>query len=278
MSIDPDIIQDDMLPAERRQRLLDWFAEHPAASNQELARMFNTSISTVRRDLDLLASEGLVRRTHGGAVRIRRRATFEPTLAEARLTASEEKRAIALEAAKRLEPEQSILIDTTTTLHLFADVVAQLTIPLTVVTIDVYVAGVLANKPHIKLIVPGGTCRDGAYALLGEPGLTFLKDIRCDRLFMCSQAVDVDCASDTSLDLVHLKRAMIEAAQAPTLLVDSSRFSSRAIYNVAPIGVFEEIITDDGLSEEERNRFQMRGIKVTCASVAEPGENEAYRF
>jgi DeoR/GlpR family transcriptional regulator of sugar metabolism len=262
---------EDMLPEQRRQRLLDWFADNVAASSQDLARMFNTSVSTIRRDLDQLASQGLVRRTHGGAVRIRRRATFEPSTDVARQTATEEKRAIAIEAARRLEPDQSIFVDTSTTLHEFAHVVAGLTIPLTVVTIDIYVARILCHKPHIKLIVPGGTCREGSYALLGEPGLSFLKDMRCDHLFLSSQAVDLECVSDTSLDLVQLKRAMIEGAETTTLLVDSSKFSTRAIYRIASLDKINEIITDEGLNKEEREKFGLRGIKITYAPLPENG-------
>lgn len=112
-----DQIPEEMLPAERRQRLIEWFESNIAGSSQDLARMFNTSMSTIRRDPDLLASEGVVRRTHGGAVRIRRRATYEPSTDLARRTAIEEKRAIVREAVRFVEPEQSILIDTGATCH-----------------------------------------------------------------------------------------------------------------------------------------------------------------
>lgn len=258
---------EDMLPAERRQKLEDWFADNVAGSSQDLARLFNTSVSTIRRDLDFLATQNLVRRTHGGAVRVRRRATFEPTTDEARHTAMEEKRAIAAEAARRLEPEQSILIDTGSTLHEFAREVAALSIPLTVVTNDVFVAGALANRRNIRLVVPGGNCRDGAYTLLGEPGISFLKDIRCDRFFLCSQAVDTECMSDTSPELVQLKRAMMAAAEATVLLVDSSKFLTRAFYRIGALETVHEIITDEGLGDGERAEMEAAGIRLTCVKL-----------
>jgi len=267
LSADVEGTSDDMLPAERRHRLIEWMTQNVAATNHELARILNTSISTVRRDLDYLASQGLVRRTHGGAVSIRRLASWEPTTDVARQTAIEEKRAIAAEAAKRIEPNQSILIDTGSTLHIFAQVVAELTVPLTVVTNDVLVASTLSNRPHVKLVVPGGSCRDGAYTLLGEPGLSFLDDLRCDQLFLCSQAVDVNCASDTSMDLVNLKRTMIAAAHRIILMVDSSKFGARAIYRVADIEQIDEIITDNGIAPEELQRMAEAGANITCAKV-----------
>lgn len=271
MQQEPDVqASEDMLPAERRQKILDWFEENVAASNQELARLVGASVSTIRRDLDQLDSQGLVRRTHGGAVRVRRRAAFEPTTDQARQTAMEEKRAIAEAAAALLEPEMSILIDTGSTLHQFAQVVAGLAVPLTVVTSDLFVAGTLANREHVRLIVPGGHCRRGAFTLLGEPGLSFLRDIRCDRLFLCAQAVDSECASDTSWDLVLSKRAMMDAAASTVLMADSSRFGARALYRIAPMDRIGAILTDDGLDEEERQRFLDRGANLVIVPVPAP--------
>jgi len=260
-------IPDEMLPAERRQRLIDWFASNMAGSSQDLARMFNISVSTIRRDLDLLASEGLVRRTHGGAVRIRSRTTYEPSTDLARRTAVEEKQAIVSEAVKLIEPEQSLLIDTGAVTHDLADAMAALDLPLTVITNDLYVAKALTYRERIKLIVPGGACRFGAFSLLGEPGISFLQDIRCDLLFMSAQAVDSDCISETMLELVQLKRAMIDAADRTVLLADSSRFSARALYRTASLDRLHTIITDDGLPDEDRDRIVARGLRLICVPI-----------
>ncbi|RUT29946.1 DeoR/GlpR transcriptional regulator [Arsenicitalea aurantiaca] len=269
MNFDDEPISDDMLPAERKERLLDWLNQNMAATNQELSRLFGTSVSTIRRDLDQLASQGLVRRTHGGAVRVRRQATWEFTIDLARQTATEEKRAIAQEAIKRIEPHQSILIDTGSTMHEFARAIAALSIPLTIVTNDVLVASTLANTHHIKLVVPGGACRDGAYTLFGEPGLTFIRDLRCDTYFASAQALNAECISDTTVDTVNLKRAMINAANQVVLLIDSSRFGGRAMYRVADVSEISEIITDDGVSEEDTAAFAARNTKLTRVAIGE---------
>ena len=229
-----DAISEEMLPAERRQRLIEWFKTNQAGVTQDLARMFNISVSTIRRDLDLLASEGLVRRTHGGAVAIRNRATFELSTDMSRRTAVEEKQAIVEVALKMIEPDQSLLIDTGAVIcHLLADGVAQLDHNLTVITNDLYVAKALTYRENIKLIVPGGACRFGSFSLLGEPALSYLKDIRCDTFFMSAAAIDEECVSETMLEMVQLKRAMVDAARETVLLADSSRFMARALHRTA---------------------------------------------
>ncbi|TPW28861.1 DeoR/GlpR transcriptional regulator [Martelella alba] len=260
---------EELLPAERRQQLVDWFKNNKAGTSQDLARMFNISVSTIRRDLDLLASEGLVKRTHGGAVSIRSRATYEPSTDLARRTALEEKQGIAREALRFIEADQALLIDTgAVTCHLLADEIANLDLPLTVITNDLYVAKVLTYKQNIKLIVPGGACRFGSFSLLGEPGLSFLADIRCDLFFMSAAAVDETCISETMLELVQLKRAMIEAAGKVILLADSSRFMERALHKTAAIDKVNIIITDEGLRQDDIDKFPSPGPTFIKAAMS----------
>ncbi|MGI8398222.1 DeoR/GlpR family DNA-binding transcription regulator (plasmid) [Agrobacterium deltaense] len=246
---------EDFLPAERRAKIMDWFSTNSVASTQDLARRLNASISTIRRDLDLLASDGLLKRTHGGAVRIRQTTTYEQRTEEARNTSVEEKRAIAKAAASILQPGQSVLIDSKSTSHHLAQAIAELGIPLTVITNDVQVAAILANRDPISVVVPGGSCRHGAYVLLGETSTKFVRELNCDHFFLCTHAVDTTGPTDTWLDLVQLQRAMVSAAMETTLIIDSSKFGSRKIYSVVPIGQIKRIITDEGLSEEDREKY-----------------------
>lgn len=259
---------DEMLPAERRTHLIDWFKANTAGSSQDLARLFNISVSTVRRDLDLLASEGFVRRTHGGAVLIRSQATWEPSTELSRRTAIEEKEAIVAEALKLLQPRQSLLIDTGAVVcHRLAEEIAQLDMPLTVISNDLHVANVLTYRENITLMVPGGSCRYGSYSLLGEPGLSFLETINCDIFFTSAAAVDETCLSETHLELGHLKRAMMGAASQVVLLADSSRFMSRALYRTVTIDQVDLIITDPGVSEDDRARFPSQKPRFIIAQM-----------
>jgi len=264
---------EDLIPAERQARLREWFDRNVSGSVQELARMFNTSISTLRRDLDALVAEGLIRRTHGGAVSVRNRATFEPSTEQARLTAIEEKRAIAEAAARRLVNGQSLLLDTGSTTAAFAHLIAAMDLELTVVTQDLQIAGILSRNSHIRLIVPGGICRPRAYTLFGEHGLDFMSGLRCDWAFLTAQAMDHDCLSDTLLELVRMKRAMIAAARVSCVLIDSSRLSSRAIHRVADLAEVHEMITDTGLGEDDARPFLEAGLRVTRVSPKDGTES-----
>ena len=267
VSTSKDVNTDEMLPAERRQRLMEWFDVHFAGSSQDLAERFGISVSTIRRDLDHLAKEGFLSRTHGGAVRMRPQASYESSTELARKTAVEEKRGIVAEAVKHLKPDQSILIDTGTICHDLADTIAQIDFPLTVITNDLYVAKALTYKPPISVVVPGGANRFGAFSLMGEPGLSFLRDVRCDLYFMSAQAVDVDCASDTVMELVEMKRTMLASSEKTILLADSSRFKARALYRIAALDQINAIITDEGLSGDIRTTIRAHGLELSCVKV-----------
>lgn len=253
---------------------MDWFASNHVATTQELAQRLNASISTIRRDLDLLASEGLLKRTHGGAVRIRQNTTFEQRSDEARVTSVEEKRAISKAAVEILKPGQSIIIDSKTTSHQLGYAVAELKIPLTVITNDVHVAATLANKDHITLVVPGGVCRDGAYVLLGENATKFIRELNCDHYFLCTQAVDEKGPTETFIEVVQLQRTMVSAARETTLIVDSSRFGGRAMYNVVPMQEIRRIVTDEGLSMEDRDKYRSIVDELIIAPYVD-GMNES---
>lgn len=264
--LDIDSVE-EKLPAVRRQQLIDWFDVNMAGSTQELAKLFKISVSTIRRDLDLLSLEGYLKRTHGGAVRTREHTTYEPSTNLAQRTAVEEKSAIINEALKNISPGQSVLIDTGAIAHHLADAIAELEFNLTLITNDINVAHKLTYKSQFKLIVPGGTNRPGAYGLLGEPGVSFLRDIRCDVYFMSAQAVDLDCPSDTVLELVELKRASMAASEKTVLLAESSRFGSRALYKISDLDKIETIITDEGLPQKSREEILAQGIELICAKI-----------
>ena len=235
---------------------MDWFATNQVVSTQDLSRSLNASISTIRRDLDTLAAAGLVKRTHGGAVRVRENTTYEQRSDEASVTAVEEKKAIARVAASIIKPGQSVIIDSKSTSHHLANAIAELTIPLTVVTNDVLVAATLANNDHVILVVPGGICRHGAHILLGETSTKFVRDLNCDHYFLCTHAVDEAGPSDTFLDVVHLQRAMVAAVAETTVIVDSSKFGGRAIYSVVPMQEINRIITDERLMPKDREKYE----------------------
>ena len=181
------------IPAQRRAELRSLLRGRGAASIAEIAAALGVSASTVRRDLDELEREGLVRRSHGGAVSAER-TTFEFRFEDRRRHNAREKASIGGYAATLLEAGQSVLFDSSTTVLCAAEALAEApghtrTAGITAVTNDVNVACVLAGLPGASVVVPGGEVRDGSFTLLGPYTQRFLDGLHVDVALMGMHAV-----------------------------------------------------------------------------------------
>ena len=152
----------DTVPAKRRAIILEHLRANGAASIQALADAIGGSQSTARRDLEHLVEKGYLERTHGGAVLVQpMRATFEmEPLVNAELRHAE-KVAIGREAARRLSPGDSVILDGSTTVMEAVRAAAEMNISLTLVTNSLDIAQLCANVSAWKVIVPGGSVRPG---------------------------------------------------------------------------------------------------------------------
>ena len=154
-----------MLAAERRRRISDRLRSRGFLSVAEMAQSLGATEITLRRDLRAMARDGLVLRTHGGAM-LPDALAYEPTFSEKARQAAAEKAAIARVAATMIRPGDSILLGPgTTTLEL-----ARLLVKgpeLTVVTNSLLVAQALMDAPHVEVMLTGGTLRRSIHALVG---------------------------------------------------------------------------------------------------------------
>src|SRR5665213_424917 len=171
-----------MIPAARRAKALELERRHGAISIQRLADEMRTSISTARRDVDYLSSEGYLERSHGGALlSVRSRTTFEPATDIADQVARAAKIAIGRCAAAMIEDEQSVILDSSSTVLEAAHALAERELSLTVVTNDLRIALALREKPNVQLIVPGGQVRVGSFTLIGSSAQSVIRSLHANQ-------------------------------------------------------------------------------------------------
>lgn len=257
-----------LLPAQRRQRIVDFLQRHGAVTMAQLEQALDASLSTLRRDLDALAAEGVVDRTHGGAL-LRQQAptysTFEPETAAAAELSPLEKAAIGQAAAQLLVPRQSVIFDSGTTVLEAARAAVKRGIPLTAVTNDLVIAQVLGQSPLIQVHLLGGVLRPGSPTVIGQPLVEQATHLRAELLFMGAHAVTQDVVSETSAEVAAVKQALMRAANHRCLLVDSSKFRPRAFMQVGRLQDIEDLITDRGLPAAEEE--QLRGLPLRLTVV-----------
>ena len=263
-----DLDATPLLPAQRRQRIVEFLHRHGAVTLQQLEQALHVSMSTLRRDLDALAADGEVDRTHGGALlRHQEYSTFEPDHAAAAELSPLEKRAIGKAAAEGLRPRQSVIFDSGSTVLEAARAAAQMNIPLTAVTNNLAIAQVLGTSPLIQVHVFGGLLRHGSNTLKKIAWIEGVRAIGVDVLLMGIHAVTEGELTETAPEVAAVKRALLKAAASKRLLVDSSKFRPRTFMRVASVTELDEVITDEGVPREEIERMRALGVKLTLVGV-----------
>src|ERR1700729_4066404 len=234
----------ELIPAQRRAFMLEHIRKRGAASIQELSEAIGISLSPVRRDLEHLEERGYLERSHGGALIQRQlQSTFEP---EAAITAEfdrPEKESIGLAAAATLH---SVERD----------------IALTAVTNDLGIGQALSASSRIRVLCLGGTVRPESLTVLGEPGESFLGNLRVDVAFIGTHAISGLALTETSLEAVSMKRAMITAARRIVVLADASKFGAAAFCKICDLTAVHELITDDRADPAEIARVRDLGLEV----------------
>jgi DeoR family transcriptional regulator of aga operon len=258
-----------LIPAARQALILDHVRGRGIAAIAELADAIGVSLSTVRRDLADLAAQGLLRRTHGGAVALAAaQTTFEPAPAIAQHQHAEAKRAIGRAAASLIEDGQSVVFDSSSTVLEAARAVVARGAAITAVTNDLRIAAVLAEQPRIRLIVPGGTLRPGSYTLVGEPGASFARALAADLALLGAHAVSGATVSETSIEVATIKQAMVASARRVAVLADASKFGAVAFCTVLRLGSDHLVITDPGLDPAARAALAARGVGIVTGMDA----------
>ena len=255
-----------MIAAQRRALILEQLRREGGGSIVALAASIGVSPSTIRRDLEFLTEGGYIVRSHGGAVLNEpRRSTFEPEREIGAHVAHAAKAAIGARAAALLEPGQSVVFDSSSTVLEAAKVVVAKNLRLTACTNDLATATILAGSDNLQLVVLGGTTRRGSLTLIGDPGLSFLERLHADVAFIGIHSLVGGRLSETSIDLAAMKRRMIANAARAIVLADSSKFRHPAFCDVCAIGEVQALITDPDIGARDRDMLAEAGVEVIIA-------------
>lgn len=260
----PTLTAVPLLPAQRHERILAFLQRHGAVTLQQLAHALDVSPSTLRRDLDALEAEGMLDRTHGGALlRQQQYSTFEPEPAAAAELSPREKRAIGIAAAAGLRAGQSVIFDSGSTVMEAARAAVERRIPLVGLTNDLAIAQCLGASPLVRVHVLGGQLRAGSHTLVGPQVIEAASAFRADVLLLGAHAVTDGVLSETDAEVAAVKRAWVDAAHNRRLLVDSSKFRPRALVRVCDLRAFHEILTDEGIRPETAAALRDAGAALT---------------
>ncbi len=251
----------DMLIDERRQHILALIQRDGRVLISELSQSLGISRITIRKDLDHLASMGLVHRTHGGALCVQRSALLDPTLREKEQKQSQEKQRIAAAAAAMVSEGMCVMLDSGTTTTAIARELRNFS-RLTVITNAVNIASELAAT-GFEVILTGGTLRKNSFSLVGPLAEEALVSVRADVLFIGMDGFDPQAGLMTpNLLESRVNRAMVKAADRVVAVCDSTKFSRRSLALIVPTSAVHTVITDDEISDEDYQMLVSKGVEV----------------
>jgi len=243
-----------MLAGQRQVLILEEVRRRGAVRVSELTELLGVSDMTVRRDLDVLASAGLVDKVHGGATTPGGLSTSEPGFEAKSHRQLEEKEAIARAASRLVEPGQAIGITAGTTTWRLAHYVVDVP-DLTVVTNSIQVANVLdgERRSNLTVILTGGV-RTPSDALVGPVAVATLRSLRVDMLFMGVHGMSAD-AGFTTPNLLEgeTDQAHVASAGRVVVVADNTKWGVRGLSRIAHLDEAHVLVSDDGLEAEARD-------------------------
>lgn len=257
-----------LIPAQRHERIRGHLGTQKAVSNAELGELLGVSEATIRRDLELLEKQGVLERTHGGAI-LSQRMMLEPEYAARALAHPEEKRSIGATAATLIEDGDTIFVNSgTTATQVIRNIPSGAKV--TVVTNNLS-AALEIHEVGFELILLGGTFYPRSNAVVGHFAAENLRRMNANKTFIGADGISLKYGytvpSNPEADLVRL---MIERTHGSVIVVaDHSKWGVISNFEVAKIDEVHLLVTDDKFSARARAELEARNIKVILAG-AEP--------
>jgi DeoR family transcriptional regulator of aga operon len=251
-----------VLNEERRRAIQELLDRDGRVLVTELARQFETSQVTIRKDLEILHAHGLVHRTHGGALPSREGALTDPTLREKEKLHRREKLRIADAAAAMVKAGQVVILDSGTTTTAIARALRNFH-DLTIVTNAVNIAQEVAGA-DVEVILTGGTLRENSFSLVGPIAEDTLRRLNADVLFLGVDGFDVHYGLSTpNLLEAKVNRVMVEISKRVVAVCDASKFGRRSLSLIVPPSGLHHVITDHAAPKSDLKALKKAGIEVT---------------
>lgn len=266
-----------LIPAQRRERVREYLEIYQVVRSADLCDMLGVSEATIRRDLEWLENQGVLERTHGGAI-LSQRMQLESEYAQRAQTHPEEKRHIGALAASLVEDGDVIFINSgTSTTQVISHIRSRADV--TVITnnvravLETYEAG-----GGFELILLGGSFWPRSNSVMGRFATDTLRRIYAGKAFIGVDGISLKygCTVPTSGE-AEIVRLMIQRTRGPvTVVADHSKWGVVSNFEVATVDQIHRLITDGGLDTSARAELAARSVQVLIAG-SEPSLDDRDR-
>ena len=254
----------DVFARERQEHIARIVEEHGRARVADLARQFDVSAVTIRKDLFTLETEQRLVRAHGGAIALDR---SRPELAfdiRERLQADEKLRIGAAGAALIHDGESIVMDASTTALSVARHIKARgAWSQLTIITNGLRVASELAGHPGLTVLMLGGRVRWEALSVVGQLGDGLFSRINVQKAFLGAAGFTLESGlSDATDEEAQIKRSMVAAAREVIAIVDHTKWERAAFATFCPVDQVNVVLTDPEAPPAMVEALSTRGVEV----------------
>lgn len=251
-----------MHKAIRWQKIHEIIQNYGNAEVDELAKELLVSEMTIRRDLTAMMGQGLIERTHGGAVLAKERNLLQSPILLRLYENNEEKRAIAGAVARMIKHNEKIYIAAGTTTYWVAKEIANRS-DLTVVTNSLPVANLLALSKDMEVIVVGGFLRRNEYSMVGHFAESMVHDLRLDKVIMGVGGVHPDYGLTNAYPQeMMMDRSYLGMSDRIVVVADHTKIGRIATSRTADISAAHQIVTTHLAPLDIVERIRAQGVEV----------------
>jgi DeoR/GlpR family transcriptional regulator of sugar metabolism len=252
----------DLMTLERQEQIVELVHDEGSMTVAELSERFGVSETTIRRDLLALAANNLIRRTHGGAMRLGTVATTESPIVLRQSQHADEKDRIGAATAHLIRDGETLLLAGGSTALAVARQLDRHN-NLTIITESLLAVQELMRQGQHRLMILGGTVDPDEQAVRGTLARQMLEQLCVDKVIIGARAVSVKrgISAETPEEAEFL-REFLKCGEHIILVTDSSKFHLSALARLAPLSVVNTLVTDACLDEETARQIRELDIHL----------------
>ena len=247
----------------RQKLIISMVEEKGYVSIERLSQHFDVTPQTIRRDINKLSDEGLIRRYHGGAGPNTSVSNY--TYSVRRTLCSEEKSRVARLVAKHIPNNASLFLDIGTSTEEVAKALLSKT-GIRVITNNMNVVSILTSNEDFEIFIAGGVVRNHDLGILGDATIDFINQFRVDFGVISVAGIDPDgTLIDFDHNEVRVTRAIMANSRRVFLVADHTKFGRGAMARIGHISEVSALFTDCPPSPDFMNVIQEAGINLYIA-------------
>lgn len=259
-----------LMPEERYIKIKELLEKNGSVTATELRVLMGTSYETIRRDLEYLELSGVLKRSHGGAVKVNKYEPQQQSYVDFKSRENQnylKKHQIALKASEFIVEGQAIALDSGTTAHELARIIKDKFETLTVVTNSLHVINELVDKKNFTLILAGGIFKNDEYSFVSDMSYDLFSKLNLHIFFLTTCGVSIERGvTYQRVDEISAQSKMLEASEKTILITDSSKIGVNSLIKMCDLDKIDMIITDSDVTKDVVDQFENVGVDIICCN------------